>query len=203
MRDLTGSSTREQLGSQQREQMPFARIRGAGAGAEAPVGRESFVYSLAKVFGRRAHVGLQRRGATTFGSSRTLLLAGVALGRNMAERLEAVDVHATSWYDARLGSRRLLRIMVPNLRIDGWAEIHGPNAKAANTRATTPLFAAIVEQCPTAPTPRGEAARTGARKLAELDEAFYSLPIFRSTGAIARARDIVATFGPNWMRLRE
>eukprot|EP00969_Alexandrium_andersonii_P361366 15457387-Alexandrium_andersonii.AAC.2 len=44
------------------------------------------------------------------------------------------------WYDSHPGTHRLPTLVASNLTQDGWAELHGPAIKAANTRAAAPLF---------------------------------------------------------------
>ena len=47
------------------------------------------------------------------------------------------------WYDDHPGKHRLPKITLPMLEFDGWADLHGPAIKAANTRQAAPLFAAM------------------------------------------------------------
>ena len=141
--------------------------------------------------------------AITFGGLLTFLLSLRTLGPNRHARLAAVNAWATSWYDARPGSHRLPRIKESHLRIGGWAELHGPNVKAANTRHAAPLFADLARTYLTEITDRDVAARTVAIKLAELYDVLYAEPIFMSSRAVDRVKHICAEFGTSFMILRD
>ena len=78
--------------------------------------------------------------ALVLGGALHYLLQDGRLGSNRGERLATLNGRLKRWYNANLGSNRLPPIRPGNLVADGWADLHGPTIKAANTRGAARLF---------------------------------------------------------------
>ena len=78
--------------------------------------------------------------ACVLGSMVSLLLAGDRLGTNKDVRLQLINTMLAENYDQHPGTHRLPPLRLANVFSDGWAKLHGPAIKAANTRAAVPAF---------------------------------------------------------------
>ena len=78
-----------------------------------------------------------------FGGCIASWIARPALGPNKAARLKEINQFLTSWYDANPGRCRLPKIEESSVFLNHWADLHGPNIKAASTRQAAPIFHAM------------------------------------------------------------
>ncbi len=107
------------------------------------------------------------------------------------------------WYDSHAPTHRLPPLRPGNLKQDGWAELHGTAVKAANTRASAPLwrdFAAAHFTSPAGTDP--DVVRVTAL-LAELYEVMYGAELFMTSEELQRLRTVCLELGVVVMRLRE
>ena len=66
------------------------------------------------------------------------------LGNNQEERLDNINVKLKTWYSGHLVSSTIASIEIQNItQADGWAMLHGPLIKAANTRNLMPFIEAL------------------------------------------------------------
>ena len=79
-----------------------------------------------------------------FGGVLASLIRRPSLGRSQVERLGRIQRFMRQWYDDHPGTHRLPKITLTMLVLEGWADLHGPTIKAANTRQAAPLFAAAM-----------------------------------------------------------
>ena len=143
--------------------------------------------------------------AIAFGSVLELLLKRCDLGRNRAERMAVVNRWMTNWYDQNPGQHRLPELRQPsNVRqADGWADLHGPTVKAANTRAAAPLIRDLAAEFFGRDLEFDRRIVAVSAKLAEFYELLYGCHMFMSTTAVQRLRAIVLDIGEHWLFLRD
>ena len=69
------------------------------------------------------------------------------LGPNMAKRLENINEKRQAWYTTHKTKNRMPQIRIHNLvDSEGFANLHSPGIKAANTRSLVPFVADLVMQ---------------------------------------------------------
>ena len=141
--------------------------------------------------------------ANVFGGVMFCSLRCEDLGNNQGARLDALNGHMACFYDAHLGSHRLAPIKLSNIMLDGWAELHGPTVKAANTRAVALVFAYLAERFLVGLDQLYVSLRLLTSLLQEFYEIWYAEPLFMSENAIARIRHVCVDFGMHFQLLRE
>lgn len=107
------------------------------------------------------------------------------------------------WYKRRPGSHRLPRIRVGNLVNDGWADLHGPGIKAANTRAAAGFFEDIAARYLSGGDKYGTHIVQVARSLNQFYTIIYSSERFMTDASIDRLKEVCIVFGGGFMRCRE
>ena len=135
-----------------------------------------------------------------FGSVLEYLLRRPSLGDNRGDRLVAVNAFMAQWYRDRPGSHRLPPLRPGNVRAqDGWADLHGPNIKAANTRAAAPLFRDLVRRYCDGSEEGDASMIVICEGLADYYGELYSSDVFCTDDKVVA---ITATVGEHWMRMR-
>ena len=138
------------------------------------------------------------------GSALGLLMRRAELGANKAERLQVINDHRETWYDAvRPRTHRLPKLLEKNLVNNGWGELAGPAIKAALTRACAPWIRDLCQQYCTSYTDEDRAVRQLTEDLVEFYRILYTDGIFMSDEGLARLGLVAERFGCNFMRLRE
>ena len=138
-----------------------------------------------------------------YGSLLALLLRLPALGGTRAERLDTVNAFMVAWYNAHPGTHRLPALRATNLTLDGWAELHGPAIKAANSRAAAPLFFDLAQEYCTEGTDQDTAVLQVTRSLVHFYDLIWQGPMFFDEEQLQRLRAVCLTFGSNFQLLRE
>ena len=138
-----------------------------------------------------------------FGSVLENLLRRPSLGDNRGDRLVAVNAFMAQWYRDRPGSHRLPPLRLGNVRAqDGWADLHGPNIKAANTRSAAPLFRDLVRRYCDGSDEGDASMIIICDGLADYYGELYSSDVFCTDEMVDRIVAITATVGEHWMRMR-
>ena len=141
--------------------------------------------------------------ALVFGGVLGLMMVSRGLGANRDMRLRFINAAMRTWYQEHPGTHRLPRIKAGNLTLDGWHELHGPNVKAANTRAAAPLFTALARRFLPGDTPTETSARALTAYLQEFYEIIYSQAMFMQPDAIEPIRFVCEEMGYHYQALRE
>lgn len=141
--------------------------------------------------------------AIVFGSLLWFLLRCPRLGMRQDLRLRAVIDIMQRFYDEHPGTHRLPPIRLSNVLLDGWAELHGPTVKAANTRAAAPVFAHLAMRFFTEDTPLHVSLRAVTAKLKEFYDIVYSQEIFMTDAAICDVKCVCVDFGTHFQLLRD
>ena len=130
------------------------------------------------------------------------LLKDRTLGGNRQERLDAIHGVMAQWYDDHPGTHRLPKLFLSNCVQSGWAELHGPAIKAANTRAAAPVFQHLCHVYMTADTARDRTVLALADCLVEFYNVLYDSPMFLSDAALDRFKKLCVLFGEQYQTLR-
>ena len=133
--------------------------------------------------------------ATVLGGLLHYLLTNVLLGSNRDIRLATINAKMKEWYDAHPGSHRIPRILMGNTTLNGWAELHGPAIKAANTRSAVGPFKAIWAEYARADDELDSNASVVINSLATFYDILYTAPMFMSDECIERLQVVCITFG--------
>jgi len=141
--------------------------------------------------------------ATVLGGLLHYLLTNVLLGSNRDIRLATINAKMKEWYDAHPGSHRIPRILMGNTTLNGWAELHGPAIKAANTRSAVGPFKAIWAEYARADDELDSNASVVINSLATFYDILYTAPMFMSDECIERLQVVCITFGGAYLRCRE
>ncbi|MCP3953977.1 MAG: hypothetical protein GY697_17435 [Desulfobacterales bacterium] len=93
-------------------------------------------------------------------------------------------------------------MLLSNLTLVGWSELHGPGIKSAMCRQAAPFFAELARTFFQEATPHDSAVVAVTSSLAELYVLFDQSPMFLTDDAVARASDLVLDLGSAYQRLR-
>ena len=74
-----------------------------------------------------------------------LALVKTILGATQDARMATINALLIDFYDRHPGTHRAPPLKIKNLTLDGWATLHGPVYKAANTRAMLPVLVELVD----------------------------------------------------------
>ena len=105
------------------------------------------------------------------------------------------------WYDDHPGTHRLPKITLPMLEYDGWADLHGPAIKAANTRQAAPLFAAMTAEFCSEPNELDIQLREVTTKLNEFYQCIAAAGMFLSDAEKATLGQVVLRLGVAYQKL--
>ena len=141
--------------------------------------------------------------ALVFGSVLMLLLTEPRLGRTRELRLQAFNKLLEEWYVDHPGVLRMKRILISNITLDGWGNLHGPAIKSANTRGALPAFKSICDRFFDADTEQDSCIRIVFKSLTDFYELLYSCPMFMSDADVARLQQACLDFGRSYQKLRE
>ncbi len=142
--------------------------------------------------------------AIAFGSVFELLLQKAALGPNRAARLAHINGFLRQWYAERPGSHRVPPLRLTNVRgPDGWADLHGPTIKAANTRGLAPLVRDLAREQFVSGSREDTAVVALCDGLADFYSALYAAPLFLPEPTVDHVRALCVSIGENWMVLRQ
>lgn len=140
--------------------------------------------------------------ALIFGGVLASLVRRPSLGRSQVERLGAIQRFMREWYDDNPGTQRLPKITPPMLvAADGWADLHAPNIKAANTRQAAPLFASMTAELCSGPNEMEVQLREVTSKLHEFYHVLATADRFLSDAEKERLREIVLSIGVAYQSL--
>ena len=131
------------------------------------------------------------------------ILGLAELGSNRQQRLDHVNAWLDQWYSQRPGLARLPKLLLSNMTLDGWAELHGKVIKAAATRNAAGAFADMADHFLPGPSPCHTNLRMMVRSLDEIYKAMYGQPMFLSLEALANLESRCFDFGESFQKLRE
>ena len=132
-----------------------------------------------------------------------ILLRERRLGPNQSARLARFNSKMKEWYDDHPGSNRMARILMNNVTADGWADLHGPAIKAANTRSAVGPFRAIWYEYKRADSRYHMDATSVIDNLAGFYSILYEGPMFMSAQSIHKLQVACVEFGAAYLRCRE
>ena len=142
--------------------------------------------------------------ASVFGGVLELLVRMETLGATRQQRLDQVKAYMTSWYEEHPGTYRLPDIRLSNLRQDdGWSELHGQTVKAANTRASAPMFVDMVKHFFTEDSEEHRSVIAICNHVNKVYEIMYASSMFMTAAETAALRTSVLQVGVHWLVLRE
>ena len=141
--------------------------------------------------------------ALVLGSIVSMLLADARLGPNKDARLQLINNGLKTYYDRHPGTQRLPPLRHSNVYGDGWANLHGPQFKAANTRAAVPAFSSLCHRWFVRGTPEDTSVLMVIDALQEFYQVVYHEPMFVSDEGVARLRAACVQLGTEYQRLRE
>ena len=114
-----------------------------------------------------------------------------------------MNAHLQAHQTGLSGVHRLPELRLSNMTNDGWADLHGPAVKAANTRTAAPCFKKLVMRYYKGETPLERSLRSVVSASDSFYKVLYSQPIYMSDEAVAELRAHCLSFGEHYMRLRE
>jgi hypothetical protein len=141
--------------------------------------------------------------AICFGGITVRLTREPALGNNIPDRLKVINNKLAEHYRLRPGTHRLPRIAQSNLLVDGWAVLHGPAVKAANTRHASSFFKEVAAEYLSHGSAFDQHMASAARLLDEFYSILYAAPRFPDDDVINRLRSVCTAFGEAFMWCRE
>ena len=131
------------------------------------------------------------------------LLRKRALGANQAERLNAIDGERKAWYMAHPRMLRIPRIKAGNCISNGWAELHGPAFKAANTRGAVRFFKLLADKYCTDESIVDMNIKSLLTSLEKFNELLYTEPMFMSEAKVIELQKHTLDFGRHYQILRD
>ena len=140
--------------------------------------------------------------AIVFGSILVQFLRKRALGPTMAERLRFINGELDAWYSGKPKAHRLPHIDLSNVTNNGWADLHGPAIKAANTRASSGFFLHLSEQYLSGESDLERSTVEVAKCLDEFYKVIYGAERFMTAAELRRLRSVCLQFGEAYMRSR-
>jgi hypothetical protein len=138
-----------------------------------------------------------------YGSVLARLIRAPELGANIASRLKLINLKLAAWYERRPGSLRLPRIAHSNVFANGWADLHGPAIKAANTRKASGFFSELSAEYLGHGSDFDQHMASAAKLLHEFYSIIYAAPVFMTDRDLDRLRSICIEFGEHFMWCRE
>ena len=148
---------------------------------------------------------LECKGVTSIalGSTLDALMRRGALGNNQTVRLQRINREREQWYKAHPGLHRLPKLFKSNIvKADGWAELHGPAIKAANTRVSVPFFLRLAREFLVDDSEHDRLCVRMLESLSTMYEVMYASGIFMTADQHARFKSAVRSFGVDFQGFR-
>eukprot|EP00959_Pyramimonas_sp_CCMP1952_P237961 4972750-Pyramimonas_sp.AAC.1 len=119
----------------------------------------------------------------------------------MDDRLAKINSDMSARYASRPGSNRLPRITKNMLASDGWANLHGPTVKAANTRQAAPAFKDLGDRY-LGNSRKDVSIKAVLTTLAAIYSIMWDGPMFLDQSSQDSLKQHCLEFGSNYQRLR-
>ena len=185
------------------ERMPYESYIARIADPLHPLAQSKYMHRFFFFLDIMHMIDCKGAAAIVFGALLFYILALAALGATRQERIDRVNAWLDEWYSRRPGLPRLPKLLLSNMTLDGWAELHGKVIKAAATRHAAEAFADMAEEFLPGPDPCNTNLRIMLRSLQNIYKAMYGQPMFLSVEALRELESHCFDFGESFQRLRE